>query len=546
MSRPVIRRAVAAAALSIVAGLVLSACGGTATGGSTASGDESPVNGGEVVWAIEGANLSAGHMDPQTSQLDVSAMVQRNVLDSLVWQNADGSFDPWLASAWTLSGDGRSYTFTLRDDVTFTDGTPFDAAAVKANFDRIMDPKTASAQAASMLGGETYAGTTVDDERTVTVSFTEPYAPFLQAASTAHLGFYSPKVLEGDAEALKAGGPDVTIGTGPFILSEYTPNQSIVYTRNADYAWGPQGQEVPHIDTLHVDLVPESSLRTGMINSGEAQVASNLPPSAVSELDPSLTVDAKETPGLPYSLFLNESYGVFADQKVREAFSRAIDIDTAVESIYFGQSERAWSILGPSTPDYDASLEGTWPMDADLANTLLDEAGWTKRDADGYRTKEGKRLSARWIAWTPIPDDRAALANAIQSDLKKAGFEIIREELEPGAYNEQYGPKTFDITDWGFSGVDPDLLRSHLESTGFQNASQVNDPKIDALTLEGATATDATERKNAYTALQRWNAEYVAIVPLYVPSVITASAPEISGLAFDLYGRPLFFDVSVQ
>ncbi|NKF32349.1 ABC transporter substrate-binding protein, partial [Pseudomonas sp. BGM005] len=113
-----------------------------------------------------------------------------------------------------------------------------------------------------------------------------------------------------------------------------------------------------------------------------------------------------------------------------------------------------WSVLGSTTPGYDASLEGTWAFDQGAANALLDEAGWTERDSDGIRMKDGQRLSARWIAWTPVPDDKAALANAIQSDLKGIGFEVVREVLEPGAYNEQYGPKTFDLTDWGFSGVD--------------------------------------------------------------------------------------------
>ncbi|MBG9885584.1 peptide ABC transporter substrate-binding protein, partial [Bacillus toyonensis] len=143
----------------------------------------------------------------------------------------------------------------------------------------------------------------------------------------------------------------------------------------------------------------------------------------VAEVKGAATVETREEPGLPYSLLLNEKHGVFADQRVREAFSRAVDVEAAVEKIFFGQFPRAWSILGPTTPGYDASLEGTWSFDRKRADALLDEAGWTQRDADGIRTKDGKRLSARWIAWTPVPDDRAALANAIQSDLKAVGFE---------------------------------------------------------------------------------------------------------------------------
>lgn len=539
-SAPRFARLFAAVAACAASALLLASCAGSSGDGDA---DANP-GGGELVWAIEGGNLANGHMDPQTSQLDVSAMVQRQVLDSLVWQKADGTFAPWLATKWSVSDDGRAYTFTLRDDVTFHDGEKFDAAAVKANFDRIMDPDTKSAQAASMLGGENYAGTKVVDPRTVQVSFHEPYAPFLQAASTAQLGFWAPSVLAEHGDELKAGGPEVSVGTGPFRLTEYTPDQSIVYERNADYAWGPTGQTAPAIDTLRVDIVPEPSVRTGMLNSGEAQVISQVPPSAVADVADA-AVDVKAYPGMPYSLFLNERNGVFADEKVRQAFQLGIDVDAAVKTVFDGQFERAWSILGPTTPDYDEDLVGTGAFDPAAAKKLLDAAGWTGTDAEGYRTKDGKRLTARWIAWTPVPDDRAALANAVQSDLKKIGFELTRDVLEPAAYNEQYGPRTYDVTDWGFSGVDPDLLRSHLGTDGFQNASVVSAPQVDAWVTNGAESTDPTERTAAYTALQKWNAEHVAIVPLYVPGLITARDHDVDGIAYDLYGRPVFYDVTL-
>ncbi|MGO2747451.1 ABC transporter substrate-binding protein [Microbacterium sp.] len=538
MPTSLVRRILPVTAFVAASALLLSACAGT-SGGDTADGD------GEVVWAIEGANLAAGHMDPQTSQLDVSGMVQRAVLDSLVFQEADGSFSPWLATDWQVSVDSTTYTFELRDDVTFHDGEPFNADAVKANFDRIVAPETASAQAASMLGADFYEGTTVIDEYTVEVTFSQPYSPFLQAASTANLGFYSPKVLESSADQLKAGGPGINVGTGPFELTEYTPDQELVYTRNADYAWGPDGAQAAKFETLRVELLPEASVRTGVVESGEADIASSIPPNLAVDLPDSLTVDSVEYPGLPYSLYLNEAYGVFADEKVRQAFARGIDIDAAVEEIYFGQFPRAWSILGSTTPGYDASLEGSWPFDQDAANALLDEAGWTERDTDGIRMKDGQRLSVRWIAWTPVPDDKAALGNAIQSDLADIGFEVQREVLEPGAYNEQYEPKTFDLTDWGFSGVDGDLLRSHLHTDGFQNASQVSDPEIDALLERGISTSDVDERASIYQQLQQWNAEYTAIVPLYSPSLITASNDTVEGLQYDLYGRPLFYEVTV-
>jgi len=541
MPSPLRRRLLPFTALAAAAALALSACSAS-TGSASGSGDAN----GELVWGVDGSLLSSGKMDPQTSQLDVTAMVQRAVLDSLVFQKTDGSFVPWLAKKWEVSEDGTAYTFHLRDDVTFTDGEKFDAAAVKANFDRIADPATKSAQAASMLGGELYKGTEVIDPSTVKVTFSQPYAPFLQAASTAQLGFYAPKVLTAHSADLAAGGKGITVGTGPFQISSYTPDQEIVYTRNAKYAWAPEGQKAPAFKTLRVQILPEASVRSGSVTSGEIDLASQLPPNLVSQIKGSATVKSVRVPGLPYSLFLNEKNGVFADQKVREAFTRAIDVDAAVDKIFFGQFPRAWSILGPTTPGYDKSLEKSWPFDKDLANKLLDEAGWTQRGADGIRMKDGKRLTANWIAWTPVSDDHAALANAIQSDLKAVGFEVTRETLEPGAYNEKYGPRTFDLTDWDFSGVDPDLLRSHLATDGFQNASSVSDPKLDQLLKDGIAATDASTRADVYAQIQKWNAKDDAIVPLYVTSAITAVGDRVSGLGFDIYGRPLFFGTSVK
>jgi len=277
------------------------------------------------------------------------------------------------------------------------------------------------------------------------------------------------------------------------------------------------------------------------------QVATNLTPSTISQVGDGYTVKSAEYPGIPYSIHLNESYGVFQDPLVRQAFSIGFDIDSAVESIFFDQFKRAWSVLGPTTPNsYDPSLEGTWEYDADKANALLDQAGWTARDSEGYRTKDGKRLSARWIAYTPIPDDRAALADVIQSDLKKIGFEIKREALEPAAYNEQYGPRTYDLTDWSFANVDADALRSHFHTDGFQNASTVSDPELDALLDDAVSTSDESVRTTLYQEVQQWNAANNLMVPIYVPSLLTGYSDTVKGLQWDLYGRPLFYGASIS
>ena len=524
------------------------------TGCSNDSGTPSgSTNSDTLTYAISGGVLSSGKMDIHSSAFQVTALVMRNAFDSLVYQEADGTFSPWLATSWEISPDGLQYTFHLRDDVTFHDGEPFDAAAVKANFDHVVAPETASADAASLIGysaeGGYYLGTEVVDQYTVRVDFRQAYAPFLQAVSTAKLGFYSPAVLSDKAAQLPAGGPGISVGTGPYVLSEYTPDQKIEFSANPDYAWAPEGsanQGAPAIDTLVFRILPESSVRTGALTSGEAQIASDIAPNTVEQIGDDFTVENIAVPGLPYTLFLNEKHGVFADKLVRQAFAAAIDLTPAVESVYQGQVDRAWSILSPTTPDsYDASLEGTSEFDPDRAAALLDEAGWTERDSDGYRVKDGQRLTAHWVAYLPVSDANAALGDVVQSNLKDVGFEVTRDNLEVAAYYEQFEARDYDISDWSFPSVDADVLRAHLHSGGYKNGSSVSDPAVDTMLDTAVASTDPAVREGLYEQLQEWNAEEVAMVPVSVPTAITAYSAQIENLTFDLYGQPQFYEASL-
>ncbi|WGD36368.1 ABC transporter substrate-binding protein [Lysinibacter sp. HNR] len=505
----------------------------------------------ELTLAIEGANVFDGHLDIHKTQIDSSMLILRNVFDSLVDINAEGDVVPWLATDWEVSEDGLVYTFDLRQDVTFHDGEKFTAEAVKLNFEHVLDPQTESASALSKLGGsDVFAGVEVVDDYRVVLRLNSPFSPLLRNLSSPQLGFYSPSVLVGKRSELAAGGKGVTVGTGPFIVEKVVPGQNISLLRNDNYEW--QSQAATHagpsqLTSLTVNVLPENTVRIGAMRSGEADIATELPPSVVNELGSGIIVNVQESSGIPYSLYLNDGFGVFADQKVREGFRSALDIDTAVETIFFGEFDRAWSILSPNTPNaYDSSIAGSWEFNPEAANAFFEEAGWTERDSQGYRTKDGARLGARWIAWTPVSSEHQSLANAFQENLKDVGFELKRENLEPAQYNEQYGPRTFDLTDWGFDGLDGDVLRNHLHSDGFQNVSTVVRPEIDQL-LERAVATnDPQEREELYQQVQRWNNEFVSIIPVYVPAVITAQSDRVEGLEFDSTGQPLLYGVSLK
>jgi len=570
-STPIKRRILAAAAASTLL-LSLAACStdqsdptASNSDGSATSNDatkDAPA-GGTLTFAIAGGNLENGHMDPHSSQLDVSAYVNRNVFDSLVALDPNsGEIKPWLAKSWTVSEDGLTYTFQLRDDVKFSDGEPFNAAAAVRNFEHITAEETASTQAKDMIGGALFAGAKATGDYELTLTLTAPFAPLLNNLSTAFVGFYSPKVLDSKTQdEIKAGGPDVTVGTGPFILTDYQPKQELDYKANPDYAWGPDiknspstslSDGAPKLDGLKIRIVPEESARVGALQSGDAQVAVDLTPTGTSQLSGD-QVNVAPSPGMPYSMYLNWSHGVFKDEKVRQAFQQGFDLDAAVSAAYGSDNRRAWSILSPSTPNsYDKSLENAWPYDEKKANDLLDQAGWTERDSDGYRTKDGKRLSVDWLSWLPFADENQALVNFMTDDLKKIGFELKHEAIEGPEYQARYADADgkmildFDATDWSFASLDADILRQHLHTDGYQNAETISDPALDKLLETAQASTDSAEREDAYKQVQQWNVKHVGIIPLVLSQFTTASVPAVDGLAYDAYGWPLFAGVTLS
>ncbi|GAA4881578.1 ABC transporter substrate-binding protein [Kitasatospora terrestris] len=519
--------------------LLLTACGSGGTGPAADSASATPVQGGSLTYATDVEPIS---FDIHVSQQDITGAIQRNVFDSLVHQDAKGEFQPWLATKWEIGPDLKSYTFTLRDGVKFTDGTPFDAEAVKLNFDRIVAKETKSQYAASLLGP--YTGTQVVDPHTVKVTFSEPFAPFLQAASTAYLGFYSPKAIKENGAKLGAGGP-ADVGTGPFVFTAYTKGQSAQFSRNPDYNWAPADaahQGPAYLDKLTIRFLTEDSVRLGALTSGQVQVAEPIPPASVKTVqgDPKIKLLSTDAPGANYALVLNTSKAPLDDPNVRKAVQRGIDLDTDVKSVYFGVYKRAWSPISPTTPDYDKSLENSWPHDKAAAEKALDAAGWTTRDDAGYRTKNGQRLTLEW----PLPpaefvrEQRETLGQAIQADLKKIGIEVTRPRLDIGTYIKNVYGGQEHIADYSWARFDPDVLRLYFNSAsqpakGGQNATFYKDAQLDEWTNTGKTTFDKVVRKDLYTKTQQRAIDLALIVPLYVRTAVVGQSAQVHGLTAD-------------
>ncbi|MBO7941392.1 ABC transporter substrate-binding protein [Streptomyces sp. S9] len=533
--------------LTAVGSLFLAACSGASgTGKGDAAGK--PVSGGSLTYAVDTEPVS---FDIHASPQDITGAIQRNVFDSLVHQDADGEFHPWLATKWTVSDDLKTFTFHLREGVKFTDGTPFDAQAVKVNFDRIVDPATKSQYASSLLGP--YTGTTVVDDHTVTVRFSSPVASFLQAASTPYLGFYSPAAIKKYGGKLSAGGA-ADVGTGPFKFTSYTKGQSVTLTRNPDYDWAPDtaAHKGPaYLEKLTIRFLSQDATRVGALTSGQVQIADPIPPADVKTVKANQQLETLTTqaPGANYALVLNTTQKPLDDIRVRRAVQRGIDIDTAVKSVYFGVYKRAWSPISPTTPYYDKSLENTWGYDPALANGNLDEAGWTKRDADGYRTKDGKRLSIEWplMPQEYIREQRDTLGQAIQADLKKLGIEIKRPRLDIGTYIEKVYAGKEGIADYSWARFDPDVLRLYFNSAsdprkGGQNATFYKDADLDKWTNDAQATLDKDTRRKLYGDTQKKVVDLATEIPLYVRTAVAGVSTSVHGLKTDPNTWISFYD----
>lgn len=521
------------------AALIAAAATACAPGGATAGTAD-----GNLVYAT---GLEPDCLDPQVSGLEVTALIDRSIFDSLVGMTPDGRFHPWLAERWTVSEDGRTYTFHLRSGVRFHDGTPLDAAAVKATLDHAVDPATKSRYAASLV--RSYASAEVVAPRVVKVRLRERDASFLQALSTAHLGIQPAARLRGNAEAL-CGTP---VGSGPFRFAGWTRGKHVVLTRNPGYSWGPgyAGHRGPApLERLTIAFVPESSVRLAAVTAGQADMVDGVPTTHADTVRSSgrTRLLRADMPGAVFGIFLNGTRGVLADERVRTALMRAVDIDRLVESVYSGEYSRAWSPLSPATTGYSRATEGSWPYDPALSDRLLDQAGWTGRDSAGYRTKNGERLALRWPYMSKLMQDRRdVLAQGVQAHAKRVGIAVDLVNEDGGAMARDVLQGTMDLYSTSLARAEPDILRYYFARDrtppkGGGNFFRLSDPRLDRLLRDAAGTSDPAVRARHYAEVQERLLRKALVVPLYVPVRLVGAATEVRGVRFDAHAYPLFHE----
>ena len=515
----------------------------TGSDSDDAAGD-TPTHHGTLVYGVAGTQVS---LDPAVAATAVTSVINRNIFDSLIVQTGPDTFAPWLATKWTVSPDGTTYTFTLRDGVSFHDGTPFDATAVKASLDHVVDPKTKSAYAASLI--TPYRETRVTAPNVAEVVLAQPFTPLLQALSTPSLGIQSPKAL---AEPSTSYRP---VGTGPFAFEQWEQGRRETLVRNAAYSSPPDGAThtgPAYLDKLVFEFVPEDATRFGALTSGQLQGIAGVPPVSAGQLADraGFTLHSTETPGLNYNVYLNGTRGPLQDVAVRRALSAAIDVPKLVDNVYFGRYPVADNPLTRVTAAYDASARGELATyQPELAKQLLDQAGWNRLDGDGYRVKDGRRLSLVWPYWPEgTREQREVVAEGIQAQARSVGIEIQRPKVDTGTYIDKYliGGE-YDLVDVSFARPTPDVLRFAFFSTNTYakaggNVALVNSPQIDTWVTDAASTTDPARAARNYASVQHDVLKQAYIIPVYTPVSLTGFANTVRGITFDAQTYPRFYD----
>ncbi|RTY00504.1 ABC transporter substrate-binding protein [Pseudomonas sp. C 49-2] len=502
--------------------------------------------------AFFGDNTTLVSVDPFQVYWLEHRVLLRNVAESLTDQNPEtGKIIPWLAKSWEMSDDALTYTFHLREDVTFSNGERFDAKAVKTAFDsdKALATELPATFGATYLAGYDHAE--VVDDFTVKLVLSKPNAGFLQATSTTNLAILAPASY---ALTVKERSLGKIIGTGPFVLASYTPEVGAHLTKRKGYAWASanmKNQGEAHLDAVDISYIPEESVRNGLFLQGKADIL--WPRNPFSEVDLKLfqskgaTIQSRSLPGPALNLFPNtRGERLLADKHVRLAVQKSIDRKSYASTVYNAEFPVVDGVFDVTTP-YVKSQAAKLGYDPAGAERLLDQAGWAK-GADGYRQKNGKRLS---LSYNISPAETAGDV-LIQDQLRKVGIELKLSVVTRAEWVANNSAGNYDLTINYMTRADPIILQTILDPRSANSstvATNTFEPavldKAKALFDAGITATQTPQRAAAYGDLQDLLIDESSAFPIYERVWQAATSPKVKNFRWTAEGFALLGDIEI-
>ncbi|MGE0419185.1 MAG: ABC transporter substrate-binding protein [Acetobacteraceae bacterium] len=449
-------------------------------------------------------NIDAPHYDPARTSAGATTEISFLIGDTLVGLDYDlKTITPLLAESWTVSPDGKLYTFKLRQDVTFCSGKKMTATDVVYSFMRVADPANKAPFRWRMGPVKEIRA---PDPYTVEYELTAPYNELLLQLTN----FQATVVNKENVEALgKDFGVKGIDGTGPFCFQSWEPRSQIIATRHAAYRWGPplyQNRGPVKYERIVWKIVPEEASRLAAVASGQVDMTYSMPDQYLPQLTkmPNLQVLRPAANLRLFYLGFKITRPNLSDVRVRQALSLAVNRQQIVDSIYFGNGEPASTYIHPKTPDFDPAAEPDFNRyDPARAAKLLDEAGWAM-GTDGFRYKDGKKLTLQLYGFAGGRSPK--VAEATQGFWRKIGVDLQIQMWDGTIVFSKLAQQDYDIWSIAFPySSAADALRLYFHSSNIPTPNRMNwkDPQTDQLLDQGTTALDPQKRFEYLSQVQK-------------------------------------------
>jgi len=486
--------------------------------------------------------VDSNNYDPHKTTSRAASEVLFMMGDTLVSLAPDmQTIDTGVAESWSVSEDGTTYTFNLRQDVQFCDGKPMTAEDVVYSINRWVDPETKSPVA--WRAGEVESVTAIDDY-TVEYKLKKPFSELLYQL-TQSFGTII------DKDTVEALGPDFGVtgfnGTGPFCWSEWTPRDQMVITKHEAYDWGASfhaNTGPASMDKITWQIVPEENTRTVGVITGQTQVTQYVPYIALEQLKASPGVEVVQSDLAFWTYFMGFKIDkdTVSDPAVRQAINLAVDQAAMSEDLFFGVVQPAYSYVSQEALDWNSDLDDQLlKYDPAEANRILDEAGWARGD-DGVRAKDGVRLAP--TAYVFAGSTWGKISEAVQAYLREIGVDMQIQAFDATVAWGKLATQEFDMFGMSFPYVSSgDALNLYFRSQNVPSPNRMNwiDDNTDALLLAGATAITDEDRQAAYGEVLEIVHDAAVWLPLYhEPMVIAQSTDLETVVPHNIYGAGLY------
>lgn len=501
------------ALLAFFVALALSAC--SVGEGVNVGGTKFEPTANTLTAAIAG---EPDQLDPHVTTSYFSFQVLENVYDTLVEPDADLRMQPAIATEWSTSQDNLTWTFTIRDGVTFHDGSLLTSEDVVYSFRRIIDEELSSSWRLTAV-----ESVSAPDPKTVVFRLTQPTPHFLTTiGSFKGLSIVSRANVESGAIQTRP------VGTGPFSLVSFTAGDDITMRANPDY-WG----GAPQVDGAVVRFIPEPSTAMASLRSGEVLWTDAVPPQDVPILARDSSVHLGRTPSNDYwYIALNQEKEPFDDARVRQAVAFAIDRDAVAQAAMYGAAQVNQAAIPASSPWYFE--HAPYSHDANRARELLQEAGVND-------------LSFEMMVTSEYPET-VTVAQVLADQLAQAGIRMSIRTLDFATWLDEQGQGNWDGLMLGWLGNnDPDdYYYGQHHSKGTNNFQKYANTEVDRLLDAGRAQMDETARKQTYDDAARIIVDEASYIYLYNPDVLQVWSPRLRGYETRSDRAVRFRDASIE